>query len=200
MVGFQKQRIQYNDEKKRQIYTEYITTRKSLRALAEKYGISLGTMMNIVNKYRMQEEKEKKYRKEIDRYNENKSQSDKLSVNTSRTTKLNVDTSWTPSQPRPQPRNQSGSQQTIQPRSQHQQGSYPRSYQPIQQPEKHNIPMYGSNPMPQPEKFNQPQLNYGQMPRREENMVDNTEIKANLLQEHASFFNGMHHLKFKNEF
>lgn len=66
MVGFKhkRNRVQYDNETKRQIYEEYINSNKSLEALGVKYDITKGTVYNIVKKFRDQKKKEAQFFKE----------------------------------------------------------------------------------------------------------------------------------------
>ena len=66
MVGFKhkRNRVQYDDITKRQIYEEYINSNKSLEALGVKYDITKGTVYNIVKKFRDQKKKEAQFFKD----------------------------------------------------------------------------------------------------------------------------------------
>ena len=86
MVGFNKRRVEYDDHTKKMIYNEYMNSKISIRALASKYNISDGTMMNIINKYRDEKNKEDQFLTELE-YNKEiqikKPPPNKLSVDTS---------------------------------------------------------------------------------------------------------------------
>ena len=86
MVGFTKRRVEYDDETKKMIYNEYMTTRKSIRALASKYNISDGTMMNIINKFRDEKKKENQFLTEL-------GYSKEIQIKNPPPNKLSVDTS-----------------------------------------------------------------------------------------------------------